>query len=101
MYMVIVENDDDDHPKALEEIRRSDSYCCPGPYKSKHRSSNAETIILDTCPKNAADTAACTGLAKENARSSVTNVGPSSRAPALASPGTEVDVVESGGLLLA
>ena len=51
-------------------------YFCPGPCTSIHRSSNAFTISLDTCPKNAAENVACTGFENANARSSVTSVGP-------------------------
>lgn len=51
-------------------------YLLPGPYITKHRSSNALTICLDTCPKNAADTVACTGFANANDRSRVNSVGP-------------------------
>jgi hypothetical protein len=51
-------------------------YFVPGPYTSMQRSSKALTISLDTCPKNAAETVACTGFEKANARSSVTSVGP-------------------------
>ncbi|KAJ3558314.1 hypothetical protein NM688_g1000 [Phlebia brevispora] len=65
---------------------------------SKHRSSNADTIILETCPKKAADTAAWTGLENAKAKSSVTNVGPSSRICTFED--SAADVVESGGLLL-
>jgi hypothetical protein len=39
-------------------------------------SSKALTISLDTCPKNAAETFACTGFENANVRSSVTSVGP-------------------------
>ncbi len=52
------------------------SHLFPGPYTSKQRSSNALTIILETCPKNAAETAAWTGLANAKDKSRVTSVGP-------------------------
>jgi hypothetical protein len=51
-------------------------YFLPGPYTSMQRSSKALTISSDTCPKNAAETAACTGFENAKARSSVTSVGP-------------------------
>lgn len=65
----------------------------------RHRSSKAFTINLDTCPKNAEDTAACTGLAKEKARSSVTKVGPLSSSVSCDAP-TVDECCKIGGLLL-
>ena len=48
--------------------------CIGEPYALKHSSSNALTIIVDTCEKNASDTLAYSGFAKAKLRSRVTSV---------------------------
>jgi len=67
-------------------LRKHLTYFVPGPYTSRQRSSKAFTISLDTCPKNAAETVACTGFENANARSSVMSVE-----PALCSSGIRMD----------
>lgn len=64
-------------PRKLQKVQQHyhQIYLILGPYTFRQRSSKALTISLDTCPKNAAETVACTGFENAKARSSVTSVG--------------------------